>query len=67
MTGQYERRATPHEDLYATRSNKETMSESDRPSREAEGEEADHPLKAGIDAAKDGDTASLEDILSELE
>lgn len=30
------------------------------PSEEDEGEE--HPLKAGIDAAKEGDTASLGDI-----
>lgn len=43
------------------------MSESDVPGQEAEGGEEDHPLKAGVDAAKDGDTASLEDILDELE
>lgn len=42
------------------------MGGSDLPDEEArseEGEGEEHPLKAGIDAAKDGDTASLGDIL----
>lgn len=43
------------------------MSESDSTRQGTEQEDEEHPLKAGIDAAKAGDTASLEDILSELE
>jgi hypothetical protein len=48
------------------------MSERDLPPRErqskdGEDEEDVHPLKAGIEAAKNGDTASLEDILSDLD
>lgn len=42
------------------------MSESDVPGREADEGEDEHPLKTGIAAAKEHDTASLEDILSEL-
>lgn len=42
-----------------------TMGESELPGEEAE--ETEHPLKPGIDAAEEGDTASLEDVLSELD
>lgn len=48
------------------------MSEHDLPPEERrnedeEGEEGTHPLEAGIEAAKEGDTASLEKILSRLD
>lgn len=37
------------------------------PSHQAPGdEEQEHPLEEGIDAAKEAETACLEDILSEL-
>ena len=47
------------------------MSKQDLPQHEcsSEGEDEDedtHPLKAGIEAAKNGETASLDDILSQL-
>lgn len=41
------------------------MGESELPGGDSE--ETEHPLKAGIEAAEAGDTASLEDILSELD
>lgn len=43
------------------------MSEPDRAHQESEGDESDHPLKTGIDAAEEGETASLEDVLSKLD
>lgn len=45
------------------------MSRSDLPDEDSRSEEDDveHPLKAGIDAAKEGDTASLDEILDGLE
>lgn len=43
------------------------MSEPDISGDEAEEAEDEHPLKAGIDAASEGDTASIEDIFSSLE
>lgn len=46
------------------------MSKSDPPDGDQQAddpEESVHPLKAGIDAAKDGDTESLETRLDETE
>lgn len=43
------------------------MSESDETGEQSEGEAREHPLKEGIDEAKAGETASLEDILLELD
>jgi len=43
------------------------MGESDDSRQQSEGEDPEHPLKEGIDEAKAGHTASLEDILSELD
>lgn len=47
------------------------MSEPDLPRREFQHEDGngdeEHPLKEGIEAAKDGDTASLEEILALLD
>lgn len=43
------------------------MSESDEPRQDSEEGDLEHPLKEGIDAAMAGDTASIEDILSELD
>jgi len=47
------------------------MSESDLPRHELQAEDGDegeeHPLKKGIEAAKNGDTASLEEILAKLD
>lgn len=42
------------------------MSEPYSPPVESGDEDGEHPLKRGIDAAKRGETASLEDILSEI-
>lgn len=43
------------------------MYESDRPRQAPDDEGEEHPLKEGIDAAREGETASPEDILSELD
>ena len=48
------------------------MSEHDLPPREPQSEESEdeeevHPLKAGIEEAINGESASLDDILSQLE
>lgn len=45
------------------------MSHPDLPAEQREEDEDDgeHPLKAGIEAAKKGDTASLDDVLADLE
>lgn len=45
----------------------QNLSQQERDDEIAEDEEEVHPLKAGIEAAKNGDTASLEDILSDLD
>jgi len=42
------------------------MSESDLPEQDSDEDDAEHPLKEGIDAAVADDTASPEDILSDL-
>ena len=60
-------RVARREILCAPPNNLNSMAESDRPHRESEDDEPEHPLKAGIDAAEEGDTAALEDILSHLD